>query len=68
VTTTKVNEPTWLDLRRKISVKEAAQLNGVSEDTFKRRYPHLIKTISPRRNAVELADALAVGKIKSGAA
>jgi hypothetical protein len=60
-----VNEPTWLDLRRKISVKEAAALNGVSEDTFKRRYSHIIKAISPRRNAVELGDALAIGERKS---
>ncbi len=47
--------------RRKISVKEAAQLNAVSEDTFRRTYRHLIRKISPRREAVELGDALAIG-------
>jgi hypothetical protein len=54
-------EPDWLVLRRKISVRRAADLNDVSEDTFRRRYPHLIKKVSPRRDAVELGDALAVG-------
>jgi hypothetical protein len=48
--------------RRKISVREAAELNNVSEDTFRRRYAHLIKQISPRRQAVDLSDALAVGE------
>jgi hypothetical protein len=53
--------PDWLALRKKISVREAAALNDVSEDTFRRRYSHLIKKISPRRDAVELGDALAIG-------
>ena len=56
--------PSWLELRRKISVRKAADLNDVSEDTFRRRYPHLIRKISPRRDAVELGDALAVGQPK----
>jgi hypothetical protein len=51
----------WLTLRRKISVKKAAELNNVSEDTFRRVYGHLIKQLSPRRQGVELIDALTVG-------
>jgi hypothetical protein len=47
-----------LELRRKIAVREAAQLNGVSEATFRRHYGHLIRKISARRDAVELGDAL----------
>ncbi len=46
--------PTWsladlspLELRRKITTKEAAELNGVSEDMFKRHYRHLIRRIGP---------------------
>ena len=58
-------KPDWLALKKKIPVKEAAALNDVSEDTFRRRYPHLIKKISARRDAVELGDALAVGTSKS---
>jgi hypothetical protein len=53
--------------RRKISVREAAKLNSLSEDTFRRRYPHLIKRVSPRRDAVELSDALAIGEPKTAA-
>jgi hypothetical protein len=49
---------TPLELKRKISVPEAAALNNLSPDTFTRTYPHLIKKVSPRRNAVELGDAL----------
>jgi hypothetical protein len=60
---TEPTAPDWLALRRKISVKEAAELNDVSEDTFRRRYRHLIKKISARRNAVELGDALAIGEV-----
>jgi hypothetical protein len=56
------DEPDWLRLRTKISVSEAARLNGVSTDTFKRRYRHLIVKISPRRDVVTLGDALAIGK------
>lgn len=49
---------TPLELKRKISVSEAAALNSLSPDTFQRTYPHLIKKVSPRRNAVELGDAI----------
>jgi hypothetical protein len=49
---------TALDRKRKISTKQAAELNGVSEDFFKRNYRHLIRKIGPRRNAVELGDAI----------
>jgi hypothetical protein len=58
-------EPSWLALRRKISVEEAADLNNISEDSFRRHHGHLIKRISPRRDAVELGDALAIGKSKT---
>lgn len=49
---------TPLELKRKISVQEAAALNSLSPDTFARTYRHLIKKVSPRRNAVELGDAI----------
>ena len=47
-----------LRLRRKISVRKAAEINTISEATFRRRYPHLIRKVSPRRDAVELGDAI----------
>jgi hypothetical protein len=59
--------PHWLALKKKIPVKEAAALNDMSEDTFRRRYRHLIKQVSPRRDAVELGDAIAVGTPKDAA-
>ena len=59
--------PSWLELRRKIAVREAAALNDMSEDTFRRHYSHLIRKMSPRRDAVELGDALAIGEPKSAA-
>ena len=59
--------PAELALRRKISVREAAELNNLSEDSFRRHYKHLIKDISPRRQAVELGDALAIGQEKETA-
>jgi hypothetical protein len=65
VNITKTTEPSWRDLTRKISVAEAAKLNGVSEDTFRRHYRHLIKKVSPRRDVVVLGDALAVGEAKT---
>jgi hypothetical protein len=50
---------------RKISVRAAAELNDLSEDTFRRRYSHLIVDVSPRRQAVRLRDALAIGGHKT---
>ena len=47
-----------LELKRKITTKQAADLNGVSEDTFKRHYSHLIRKIGQRRNFVELGYAI----------
>ena len=58
-------KPDWLALKQKIPVKKAAALNDMSEDSFRRHYSHLIKKISPRRDAVELGDALAIGTSKS---
>jgi hypothetical protein len=53
--------PPDLAAKRKVSVREAAALNDMSEDTFRRNYSHLIKDVSPRRQAVDLGDALAIG-------
>jgi hypothetical protein len=47
-----------LELRRKISVREAAELNGVSEATFRRHHSHLIRNIGARRQGVELRHAI----------
>jgi hypothetical protein len=49
---------TPLELRKKIPVREAAALNDLSEASFRRHYRHLIRKITPRRDAVELGDAI----------
>jgi hypothetical protein len=54
--------PDSLALKRKIKVKEAAEINDMCEATFRKYYSHLIKHLSPRRDGVELCDALAVGE------
>jgi hypothetical protein len=56
--TKSVADLTPLELRKKIWVREAAALNGISEDSFRRHYPHLILKITPRRDVVELGDAI----------
>jgi hypothetical protein len=64
----KPTEPTWLDLRKKISVKEAAEITGISIDTFERHYGHLIRKVSTQRRVVELGDVLEIGSKKGDAA
>lgn len=44
---------------RVISIKEAARLKGVSEDTLRRHYRHLFIRVSPRRIGMRLKDVLA---------
>jgi hypothetical protein len=49
---------TELDLRRKIRPKHAAELNDMSEASFRRHYSHLIFKMTERRDGVTLGDAL----------
>jgi len=53
--------PIDLAPHRRISVRQAAELIGVSEDTFRRCHAPLIKRVSERRQAVDLAAVLAIG-------
>ena len=56
LTTAKLPELSALELEKHVSVPEAAKLRGISPDTFKRHFSHLIKKVSPRREAVRLRD------------
>jgi hypothetical protein len=47
-----------VDLKAKVTVAQAADLNTISEDTFRKKYSHLIKQVSARRQAVTLGDAI----------
>jgi len=58
VATTKLPELSALDLEKHVSVPTAAEIKNVSVDTFKRHYSHLIRKVSPRRDAVKLRDLL----------
>jgi hypothetical protein len=49
---------TPLELCRKITVREAAEMNSISEQTFRRTYPHLVRKLGLRRDAVMLRDAI----------
>jgi hypothetical protein len=46
------------ELERGLPVEQAAAMNNISLDTWKRRYPHLIEKISPRRSIVRMKHAL----------
>jgi hypothetical protein len=54
--------PAALELKRNISLKEAAKLAGCSEDTLRRRFPHLIQRVSPRRLTMKVGAALDIGE------
>lgn len=49
---------TPLELQRKIPVAEAAAFNSVHVETFKKRYPHLVRRIGERRLFVTVHDAI----------
>jgi hypothetical protein len=57
-TDNEVRLPRELELERMVTIRRAAELRGISEDTFKRQYPHLIERVSDRRSAVRLKHAL----------
>jgi hypothetical protein len=43
-----------LELECIVTVPKAADIKGVSVDTFRRHYAHLIRQLSPRRQGVKL--------------
>lgn len=50
----------WIELRRVVSLQEAARLSGMSTDTIKRRHRNKIINLSPRRRGMRLGDALSL--------
>ena len=53
------------ELQQKISVKEAAALNRVHEDTYRKHFGHTIERLGPRLERVTLGAALSVGTPKT---
>jgi hypothetical protein len=47
-----------MELARRIPVAEAAKFNSIHVETFKKRYPHLVKRIGERRLFVTVRDAI----------
>jgi hypothetical protein len=43
---------------RMISIREAAELRGISVDAFRDNFPHLIERVSPWRLAVQIGRLL----------
>jgi hypothetical protein len=54
--------PTELEGERIVGLQDAAELSGISVDTWKRRYQHLLIRLSPRRLGVKLRDVLSLGQ------
>ena len=53
--------PEGFELERMLTMPEVSALTGLSPDTIKRHYAHLIRRIWPRRIAIKLRDALSIG-------
>jgi hypothetical protein len=53
--------PYSFELERILPLDEAAVLVGLSQDSLRRHYKHLILHLSPRRVGIRLRDALSIG-------
>jgi hypothetical protein len=52
---------------RMLSLNEAAVFVGLSRDTLRRHYAHLIRRLTPGRVGIRLRDALAIGNSTAAA-
>jgi len=59
--------PPGLELERMLTLDETAELTGLSTDTLRRRYTHLIRRLSPRRVGMKLRDVLTIGTSEESA-
>jgi hypothetical protein len=48
----------------RVDVPSAEMVTGLSEDTLKRRFPHLIRKLSDRRCGMQLGDAITIANGK----
>jgi hypothetical protein len=53
--------PYSFELERVLPLDEAAVLTGLSQDSIRRYYKHLILHLSPRRVGIRLRDVLSIG-------
>jgi hypothetical protein len=50
------------DPDRMLTLRQAAELTSLSEDTLRRNYPDKIRKLSVRRRGMKLRDVLAIGE------
>jgi hypothetical protein len=50
--------PVELARKQRITIPHAAQLRGISEAVFRKKYAHLIEQVSPKRQVAELGKVL----------
>ena len=60
-----LSELSALERLRVASMDETEHLSGLSQETIKRHYPHLIIDLSPRRQGMRVQDALSLRVKKS---
>ena len=54
--------PPELQGERILTMQEVYDLSGLSPDTWRLRYPHLVIRLSPRRQGVKLKHVLELGQ------
>jgi hypothetical protein len=64
----KLPTPTAFDLDQMLDLQEAAALVGLSRDSLKRHYPHLIRRLTPGRVGIRVRDVLGIGNPNAPAA
>ena len=45
--------PSWIELESVINAEKTEKITDLSWDTYKRRYPHLVINLSPRRQGTK---------------
>jgi hypothetical protein len=60
--------PVSSELDRMVPLNEASVLAGISRDSLRRHYGHLIRQLSPRRVGMRVRDVLSIGSGSNNAA
>jgi hypothetical protein len=55
-----LDQLSWLELHRIVSLQKASQLSGLSPDSLRRHHADRIVRLSPRRSGMRVIDALMI--------
>jgi hypothetical protein len=55
-----LDQLSWLELHRIVSLQKASQLSGLSSDSLRRHHADRIVRLSPRRSGMRVIDALMI--------